>query len=80
MARSRPSIMKRKRELARQERRQGKLARRARRTADKQHGQHPVAAPDNDPDIAHIVPGPQALPWESFDTDLVLDIEVTAES
>ncbi len=76
MARSRPSIMKRKRERARQERRQFKLARRAQRSADKQQAPGGGAAdPDHDPDIAHIVPGPQPLPWDDLETDVQFEFE-----
>lgn len=63
MAKSRPTIMKRQRELARQEKRRNKAARRA--TPDSFEGSdRPEGAGDDyDPDIAHIVPGPQPLPW-----------------
>ena len=56
---SRPSVQKRAKERARQERRKGKDARRL-ETKERR-----AAAPlrtDADPDIAGIVPGPQPLP------------------
>jgi hypothetical protein len=64
---SRPTQNKRARERARQERQQMKAARRA------ESKQRKVSAPKNeggeDPDIAGIVPGPQASPWgDDIDT------------
>ena len=61
--RGRPSAEKRRKELARQERKRDKAARRAerklQRPTDTDH-----ADSDVDPDIAGIVPGPQPLPFE----------------
>jgi len=53
--------MKRQKELARQQRRQDKLARRTQRTKERPEGDplSPPGPPAEDPDIAGIVPGPQ---------------------
>jgi hypothetical protein len=70
LARSRPTILKRQRERARQVKRREKAARRAERTAAKRERATQDADVDDevddevDPDIAHIVPGPQPLPWD----------------
>ena len=66
MARSRPTILKRQRERARQVKRREKAAMRAERTAAKREraAEGPAASAEEDPDIAHIVPGPQPLPWD----------------
>ncbi len=62
MAKSRPTIMKRQRELARAEKRRDKAARQNVKKPDA--SDRPEDADDDyDPDIAHIVPGPQPLPW-----------------
>jgi hypothetical protein len=58
----RPSINKRQKEMARKEERDRKDARRAQRKADREN--RPPVAPGEDPDIAHIVPGPQPIPEE----------------
>ncbi len=60
---SRPTFHKRQREMARQQRQQDKMAR---RLAGKESGSgaDTVAANAVDPDIAHIVPGPQPIPPE----------------
>jgi len=58
---SRPTQNKRARERARQERQQGKAARRAEQKQRKAGA--PPAAGGEDPDIAGIVPGPQPNPW-----------------
>lgn len=63
MAKSRPTIMKRQRELARQEKRRDKAARRATRTNSDGDDRPEGVDEDYDPDIAHIVPGPQPVPW-----------------
>lgn len=63
MAKSRPTIMKRQRELARAEKRRDKASRRNVK-GDPNSSERPEGADeDYDPDIAHIVPGPQPLPW-----------------
>jgi len=64
MAKSRPTIMKRQRELARAEKRRDKAARRAVNTAPTDSSDTPEGQDDDyDPDIAHIVAGPQPIPW-----------------
>ena len=64
MAKSRPIIMKRQQELARQEKRRDKAARRAMRAQTSGSADVPDGVDsDYDPDIAHIVPGPQPIPW-----------------
>ena len=63
MAKSRPTIMKRQRELARQEKRRDKAARRSTRSSSETDERPEGADDDYDPDIAHIVPGPQPVPW-----------------
>jgi len=59
--RTRPTLEKRAKERARQEKRKQKEERRA--TAKAQRAQNPRAAGGEDPDIAGIVPGPQPSPW-----------------
>jgi len=60
--RGRPSITKRQKELARQERRRLKGEKREQREVER--AQRPPSAPGDDPDLSGIVPGPQPLPWE----------------
>ena len=60
----RPSVEKRRKERARQERKRDKAARRAERRSQQAEGSA-QRDPDEDPDIAGIVPGPQPLPFES---------------
>ena len=62
MQKSRPTQNKRARERARQDRQQQKNARRLENRARKANA--PPPAPGEDPDIAGIVPGPQASPWD----------------
>ena len=58
-----PGMMKRQKELKRQERAQDKAAEREQRKRDKaQRG--PRGPGEVDPDIAHIVPGPQPMAEE----------------
>lgn len=59
--------MKRKKELARQQRKREKQARRRERKTDRDD--LPGADSDIDPDIAHIIPGPQPLPWDDDDIE-----------
>jgi hypothetical protein len=60
----RPSAAKRQRERALAERRRNKLAHRV-ETKHERQGSRPIAPDGVDPDIAHIVPGPQPpLPWQ----------------
>jgi hypothetical protein len=61
LQKSRPTQNKRARERARQEKQQQKAAR---RLESKSRRATPSDAPGGeDPDIAGIVPGPQASPW-----------------
>ena len=56
--------MKRQRELARAEKRRDKAARRAVNTRPETGSDRPDGEDeDYDPDIAHIVAGPQPIPW-----------------
>jgi len=64
---SRPTQNKRARERARQEKQQGKAARRLEVKARK--ASSPSSAGDEDPDIAGIVPGPQPSPWGDLDDE-----------
>jgi hypothetical protein len=58
---SRPTQNKRARERARQEKQQNKAARRL--EAKSRRANTPDGPAGEDPDIAGIVPGPQASPW-----------------
>jgi hypothetical protein len=60
---SRPTQNKRARERARQEKQQHKQARRMEAKVRKAQSQVEVG-PGEDPDLAGIVPGPQAPAWE----------------
>ena len=67
MAKSRPTQHKRARERARQEKREQKANRRAElKSRAAAAGGAPVPEGE-DPDIAGIVPGPQASPWGEED-------------
>ena len=59
--RTRPTLEKRAKERARQEKRKQKEERRA--SAKAQRSTSPRPDGGEDPDIAGIVPGPQANPW-----------------
>jgi hypothetical protein len=63
--RTRPTLEKRAKERARQEKRKQKDERRA--TAKAQRSSNPRAVGGEDPDIAGIVPGPQPSPWGEDD-------------
>lgn len=63
---ARPTIQKRAKEKARQEKQKGKEARRT--EAKERRANTGPRTGDEDPDIAGIVPGPQPLPPQ-FDTD-----------
>lgn len=63
--RTRPTLEKRAKERARQEKRKMKEERRL--SAKAQKGSSPRAAGDEDPDIAGITPGPQPNPWGDED-------------
>ncbi|CAN5469678.1 hypothetical protein BH09MYX1_BH09MYX1_63370 [soil metagenome] len=56
------TFVKRQKELQRQQKQRDKLARREERNRTK--GDKPADAGGEDPDIAHIVPGPQPIPEE----------------
>lgn len=60
---------KRDRERARQDRQKQKTAKRVEARERRSHS--PDAPPGVDPDIAGIVPGPQANPWGEDLSDLV---------
>jgi hypothetical protein len=63
MNKARPTQLKRERERAKKERQQKKVARREESKARRAAG--PARQPGEvDPDIAHIVPGPQPPPDE----------------
>lgn len=65
MAKTRPTITKRLREKARMEKRMRKAERKAARDAEaaQRDSDAPIGV---DPDIAHIVPGPQRPAWMDF--------------
>jgi hypothetical protein len=63
--RTRPTLEKRAKERARQEKRKLKDERRA--AAKAERATHPRSAGAEDPDIAGIVPGPQPSPWGEDD-------------
>jgi hypothetical protein len=64
-SRTRPTLEKRAKERARQEKRKLKEERRA--SAKQQRDANPRPAGGEDPDIAGIVPGPQPSPWGDED-------------
>jgi hypothetical protein len=69
-----PTITKRLKERAREEKRKQKSERRTQRKADPDETVEgaedaEAAAPDEDPDLAGIVPGPQPLPAEFYDDE-----------
>ncbi len=81
MAKSRPTIMKRQRELARAEKRRDKAARRASRPASEVSTTSGEEGEDYDPDIAHIVAGPQPIPWaDEFDDEQEEEEETEEEA
>jgi len=63
MQKSRPTQHKRARERAKQEKQQQKAARRQEAKVRRPSGLNDGG---EDPDIAGIVPGPQASPWAEF--------------
>ena len=67
MAQSRPSVLKRQRERAKMEKRREKLEKRAAREQAREETADEVLDVGGDPDIAHIVPGPQRQPWMEDD-------------
>jgi hypothetical protein len=62
VAKARTTFEKRRKELARQQRRKEKDERRVERQREKE--ERPAHTGDEDPDIAGVVPGPQPLPPE----------------
>jgi len=62
---ARPSVEKRRKELARQDRKQEKAERRKHRKEERES--RPDAEPGEDPDLAGIVAGPQPLQPEFMD-------------
>ena len=66
---SRPTFQKRAREIARQQKREAREARRLEAKAQRMAKVKPVG--DEDPDIAGIKPGPQPLPeqWDDVSED-----------
>ncbi len=70
--RARPSIAKRSREKDRAERKRDKADRREARKAERLTRDSSTEA-EEDPDIAGIVPGPQALDPELFGSDYFED-------
>lgn len=67
--RGRATFAKRQKEIARQERAREKVAKRAERNETKPKIDRKNAP--EDPDIAGIVPGPQPLPYDILDEDVV---------
>jgi hypothetical protein len=67
--RTRPTLEKRAKERARQEKRKLKEERRA--SAKAHRAQNPKSGGGEDPDIAGIVPGPQPSPWGEDEEDQV---------
>jgi hypothetical protein len=62
VAKARTTFEKRRKELARQQRRKDKDERRTQRQREKE--ERPAPSGEEDPDIAGVVPGPQPLPPE----------------
>jgi hypothetical protein len=65
--RTRPTLEKRAKERARQEKRKAKEERRA--VAKAQKADNPRREGEEDPDIAGIIPGPQPSPWGDEDEE-----------
>lgn len=74
--RGRATFAKRQKEIARQERAREKANRRAERKETKVKLDRNR---DDDPDIEGIVPGPQPLPYEVLEDDVVLETEQPEE-
>ena len=66
--RSGSTFKKRQKEMARQQKAQDKFARRLQKKKERQDVPTP-GVPDEDPDIAGIVPGPQPLPYDLLDEE-----------
>jgi len=67
--RTRPTLEKRAKERARQDKRKQKDERRL--TAKGTKTNSPRGEGEEDPDIAGIVPGPQPLPWDDEEEEVV---------
>ena len=65
MAKTRPTVQKRKKELAKLEKRQAKAAKRAQRQAEK--GDRAETEDGIDPDLIGMVAGPQPNPYAEDD-------------
>jgi len=63
-SRTRSTFKKRQKEIARQQKQQGKQARRLQKKEER--GEIPPSAPGEDPDIAGIRPGPQPRQDDDF--------------
>jgi hypothetical protein len=64
---ARPTLEKRRKELARQERKQAKLRRRQERR--ERQATAPLRQAGEDPDLAGVLPGPQPTPEAGEDSD-----------
>lgn len=73
--RGRATFAKRQKEIARQERAREK----ANRRAERKETRVKIDRDTGDPDIEGIVPGPQPLPYELLDGDVVLETESEEE-
>jgi hypothetical protein len=69
--RGRATFAKRQKEIARQERARDKAAKRVERKDQKGKVERPDG--DVDPDIAGIVPGPQPLPYDLPEEEVVVE-------
>lgn len=67
--RTRPTLEKRAKERARQDKRKQKDERRLTSKVTKTNS--PRGEGEEDPDIAGIVPGPQPLPWDDEEEEVV---------
>lgn len=74
--RGRATFAKRQKEIARQERAREKANRRAERKDTKVKVER---SRGEDPDIEGIVPGPQPLPYDVLEGDVVLETETEEE-
>ena len=75
--RGRATFAKRQKEIARQERAREKANRRTERKDTKVRVDRDAS---DDPDIEGIVPGPQPLPYEVLEGDVVLEAEKEEEA
>lgn len=75
--RGRATFAKRQKEIARQERAREKASRRVERKDTKVRVTRDAS---DDPDIEGITPGPQPLPYDLLDGDVVLETEKEEEA